>query len=286
MHPASVSDGADAAYFPQICAALLNRKQTFLSEAPWITAPWEVHTKTSFDRLLDVITLLPGILQRADRIVPQEQTLARRLLAQDLLYNCVNVEMQFDHWLTAAAQQQGDPNSNLFWIESNNPQMIPFADTFVFRDGLTAISLIYYWMSQLLFCPCVERLYWTFFQPVVDGPFPQTVPALPGALEHIDMLRYGRKMVRQLASNICRSLDFALAHSVQPDLFVAPLFVVCQFYQHVGLDHGGGEDDETFAGDGRLELMWCDAFRARLVAKGREMQEVAQGKQWRDLAAF
>jgi len=210
-------------------------------------------------------------------------------MAQDLLNNCINLELQFDQWLAATSSSHGgngDPSrpSDLFWIETTDSQMIPFADTFAFRDGLTAVSLIHYWTAQLLFCPCVESLYWTFFQPVVDGPFPQSVPALPPTLEDINMMRYGRKAIRELASNICRSLDFALARIVQPDLLVVPLFVVWQFYQHLGLDHGGGED-EVF-GDGRLELMWCDAFRQRLVAKGRDMQDVVQGKQWRDVASF
>ncbi|KAK0646339.1 hypothetical protein B0T16DRAFT_458267 [Cercophora newfieldiana] len=265
-----------------IGAALLNRRQSFLSEPPWITAPFEVHPKSPFDSLLDILAFLPSVLQRADRIIPQEQTLIRRLMAQDLLDNCVHLESQLDTWLLSTSPS---PTSDLFWIETNDSPMIPFADTFAFRDGLTALSLIYYWTAQLLFCPCVERLYWTFFQPVVDGPFPQSVPILPPALEEINMLRYGRKAVREFASNVCRSLDFALARMVQPDLLVVPLWVVWQFYQHVGLDSGAGGEDEVF-GDGRLELMWCEAFRVRLTAKGREMQEVVQVRGWRDVGVF
>ncbi len=260
----------------------MSHKPSFLAEQPWVTAPWELHPKTAFDRLLDIIVLLPGILGRADRIVPQEQTLARRLLAQDLLTNCVNIENQFDQWY---AQTRAPDQPDVLWIGDPDATgaQIPFADTFSFRDGLAAITFIYYWMAQLVLHPYIERLYWTIFEPVVDGPFPQTMPVLPGNLQ-INTLKYSLKEVRELASNICRSLDFALAHTVQPDMLVAPLFVVCQFYQRVGMDHGAGED-EVFA-DGRLELMWCDAFRARLVAKGREIQDVVQGKQWRDLASF
>lgn len=265
-----------------ISAALLNRKPSFLAEPPWMTSPWELHPKSNFDRLLDTIVLLPGLLARADRIVPQDQTLARRLMAQDLLSNCIGIENQFNQWYdTVRIPGQAD----VMWIQApeGTDAQIPFADTFAFSDGLTAVTFIYYWMAQLIFYPYVERLYWTIFEPVVDGPFPQTMPVLPGNLQ-INPLKYSLKEVRDLATNICRSLDFALANTAQPDLLAVPLFVVCQFFQHVGLDHGA-VDDEVF-GDGRLELMWCDAFRGRVVAKGSEMQEVAQSKQWRDLAAF
>ncbi|KAK4455891.1 hypothetical protein QBC34DRAFT_3554 [Podospora aff. communis PSN243] len=272
-----------------IGVALLNHKQSFLSEPPWVTAPFEIHPKSTFDHLLDIIVLVPAILQRADRIIPQEQTLVRRLMAQDLLDNCIRLESQFDSWLvtmTTAASQCPTP-TDVFWIEITDNQMIPFADTFAFRDGLTALSMIYYWASQLLFCPTVERLYWTFFQPVVDGPFPQAVPILPPTLEDINMIRYGRKAARELASNVCRSLDFALARMVQPDLLVVPLWVVWQFYLNVGLDTGTGTqgEDELF-GDGRLELMWCEAFRGKLTAKGRGMQEVVEGRGWREVGVF
>ncbi|KAK1751590.1 hypothetical protein QBC47DRAFT_307446 [Echria macrotheca] len=278
-----------------ICAALLNRKPTFLSEPPWVTAPWEFHPKSLFDRLLDVVVALPSLLTRADRIVPQEQTLARRLAAQDLLANCIQLESQFNDWLTTATTSP-DPsgstimNQNLFWIADpgNTESHIPFAETFGFRDGLTASAFVYYWMAQMLFYPCIERLYWTIFEPVVDGPFPQTVPVLPGALQ-INPLKYSRKEVGGFASNICRALDFALRNQMQPDMLVVPLAVVCQYYQHIGLDAHGqstGDEDGMGFGDGRLELMWCEAFRARLIAKGRDMQEIVQGKQWRELAAF
>jgi len=190
-----------------------------------MTAPWEYHPKSIFDNLLDIIAQLPSILHRADRIVPQEQTLARRLMAQDLLANCVHLESQFNAWFSAAATTTPSPmltGQDFFWIADpgvTEPQ-IPFADPFGFGDGLTATAFIYYWMAQLMFYPCIERLYWTIFEPIIDGPFPQTVPVLPGALQ-INPLKYARKEVGALTSNICRSLDFALRGSVQP---VCPAF--------------------------------------------------------------
>lgn len=266
----------------QIATALLNRTQTFLSEPPWLTAPFELHPKSIFDQLLDVISLLPSFLQRFDHIVLQEQTMARRLQAQDLLANCINLQNQLDAWYSSVATSpQGE---GAFWISSTDPSSIPFADTFGFRDGLTAISFIYYWTAQLLFYPVIERLYWTIFEPVVDGPFPQTMPILPGPLQ-INPARYARKEAREMAGNVCRSFDFALERTLQPDILAVPLFVVGRFFQHVGLGDDQAGEGDVF-GDGRLELMWCEGFRGRLGIKGREMQGFAENKGWRDVGAW
>jgi hypothetical protein len=39
-------------------------------------------------------------------------------------------------------------------------------------------------------------------------------------------------------------------------------------------------------GDGSVELVWCEGFRERLMARGREMREGVVGRRWVDLASF
>ncbi|KAK3942429.1 hypothetical protein QBC46DRAFT_309455 [Diplogelasinospora grovesii] len=274
-----------------ISAALLNRKPTFLSSPEWLTSPFEHHPKSVFDRLFDIAVLLPSIFARADHILPQEQTLARRLMAQDLLTNCLNVERQFEQWyssvLSSSQQNPGQPGSSeleeVFWIEDSESGsgFMTFADTFAFRDGVTATMFIYYWTFLVTFYPVMERLYWTIFEPVVDGAIPQTMPVLPSHLQQINPLKYScGKTVREFAANICRSLDFALNSTVQPDMLVVPLFVVRQFYTRVPGMFPGITDD------GRLELMWCEAFRQRLLTKGQDILDVVQSKKWVDLAGY
>ncbi len=95
-------------------------------------------------------------------------------------------------------------------------------------------------------------------------------------LQAVDPLKYCAKEVRELAANVCRSLDFALNSTVQPDLLVVPLFVVEEFYREINAS----------AGDGQLELMWCEAFRHRLLAKGQDLAEVLQKRRWQELASW
>ncbi|KAK3682677.1 hypothetical protein B0T22DRAFT_291714 [Podospora appendiculata] len=264
----------------QIATALVNRTPSYLAEPQWITTPWELHPKSALDRLFDIMVYLPNMLARADRIVAQDPTLARRLMAQDLLNNCLSLERQLDDWYASAG--------SAFWISepdvANMGAQMPFADTFAFPDGAAAAMFIYYWMALLLFYPSVERLYWIILDPLLlddDAAGMMPPPPPPMALQS-DPLKYGH--VRELAANICRSLDFALAATVQPDLLAVPLFVVRQFYQHVGLGlHAAGDE---MMGDGGVEVMWCEAFRERLAAKGRDILEVVGEKQWQDLASY
>lgn len=197
-------------------------------------------------------------------------------MAQDLLGNCLSRVQSFDEWhkeINPEANDQSQP----YWIEEPDPSdsQIPFADTFAFKDGVTAVTFIYYWTSLIVFYPCIEKLYDAIFQPVLDA-FPQIYPNLSPNLQRMNPHRFGGKEVRDLAANVCRSLDFALSSTVQPDMLVVPLFVVHEFYR----------DISASAGDGQLEMMWCEAFRARLTGKGQDIADVVQSRKWQDLAKY
>ena len=275
----------------KICAALLNRKTSFLSSPEWLSTPWELHPKSPFDLLLDILVFLPSLFSRADRIFPHDPTIQRRLMAQDLLSNCLSLERQLAAWHatvdpgSSASNSSSPTTSSLFWIQDCSPggggsggglseAQIPFADTFAFPSAMSAVTAVYHWTSLVLLYPCIERLHSTIFHRVMDA-FPQAEPALPRHLR-IDPNAYSAHKVRELAANVCRSLDFALHATVQPDLLVVPLYVVQEFY--------GGINES--AGDGQLEIMWCEGFRARLLAKGSDIADVVRGRRWRDLAAW
>ncbi|KAL8408810.1 hypothetical protein RB594_007295 [Gaeumannomyces avenae] len=254
-----------------ICTALLNRKSTFLAEPEWTMVPWESHPKSALDRLFDILALLPGLLERADRIMASDPTLERRLLANELLTSCLQAEDLLNGWYLS-----NDP-STAFWVDESGglEAGIPFADALAFRDGATALGLSHYWAALVCLWPCVERLHQAVFQPVLDE-FPQTFPDLSEELLHMDPARYAAKEARELAACVCRSLDGTLAATVQPDLAAVPLAVAEGFYRELN----------ATTGDGCLELIWCEAFRSRLAAKGQDIADVIQGRDWAELARF
>lgn len=255
-----------------ITTALLNRKGTFCADPEWTTVPFELHHKCLFDRLLDLVAQLPALLQRLDQLLVLDPTLARRLVAQDLLGNYLNLQSQLEQWFSAALSFCGpDP---LYWVDPQEHGELPFSDTISFQNPLTAVSLIYYWSVQALVTPCLEVLVHSIFSPVVDV-YPPVFPDLPPQLS-VDPDSYGPRVVRGLAATVCRGLDHALASTTQPDMLAFPVQVVETFY--------GALNVQT--GDAALEMMWLAAFRGRMAARGQDLANVVMGRQWTDLAAW
>jgi hypothetical protein len=316
--------------------ALLNRTQTFLSEPHWLATPFEYHPKSPLDHLLDLLSSLPAIRGRADRVLAQQHTLARRLTAQDLLNNCLDMELELGRWYsnttttqTMGGQQQQQP---LFWLTSPpaTAGAMPFpAPLLSFRDAHAALALGYYWIALVLLYQTVWKLYFAaVIDPVIDaaeagtGFLPPQAAAqqqgvgmnmgmhmgwgghddddmgmgmgmggvgdvsglpVPPRLQALDPMRYSLAKVREMAGNVCRVMEFLLGEGcVQPDLMWHMLLVVARFFE----DIGNMGEMVAGPGDGRLELMWCEGFRERLMARGREMHEVVLGRRWVDLASF
>ncbi|KAF6837254.1 C6 zinc finger domain protein [Colletotrichum plurivorum] len=257
-----------------ITLALFHRKSTFLSSFDWCTVPWESHPKTPFDRLFDIIVHLPGIFAKVDRTLPFAATLQRRLKAQDLLSNCLQLEHQFEEWHSYACAPTVE-RPYAYWIEEpNDPdaQQIPFLGGLAFNDGVSSVMFLYYWTVQLMLHRCIEQLHHAIFEPVIED-FPNMYPDLPAHLQ-INLARYQQR--REFASRICRALDFALSTTVQPDLLMAPLAVALDFYRELNAS----------SRDGELEIMWCENFKLRLISKGQDIANVLQSRQWADVAKF
>jgi hypothetical protein len=132
---------------------------------------------------------------------------------------------------------------------------------------------LYYWMALILLHKYTESLHRIIFQPVIDA-YPNLWPDLPPSLQ-IDITRY--QQTRELAANICRSLDSTLEGTPQPDILVAPLTVALDLYREI---------NTASSQDGLLEIMWLEAFRGRLIGKGQYVATVIQGNRWAELAKF
>ncbi|KAL2201441.1 hypothetical protein P885DRAFT_56842 [Corynascus similis CBS 632.67] len=156
-----------------VMTALLNRTPTFLTEHQWLSTPFETHSKDSLDCLFDNLAVLASLLARADDILAQEPTLARRLMAQDLLNNCLDLETEMARWYTSlqmlplpgsTSRVAGQP---LFWFSyPTTTGVYSRPDPLCFKDNHTALALSYYWTALVLFFPTIWRVY---FAAVIDA---------------------------------------------------------------------------------------------------------------------
>ncbi|KAL7950506.1 hypothetical protein V8C42DRAFT_306714 [Trichoderma barbatum] len=253
--------------------ALLSRRDTFLRAPEWTTIPWEQHPKSALDQLFDLVLQLPAIFEQMDRIIHLQATLARRTQAQELLHHCLVMEAEFRQWLQRACRGTED-HPYPFWVEElRSPGgAIPFANAYSFKDGVTGLMFVYYWMAMIPFHRCIEHIHMVIFQPVVDA-YPNMWPELPPNLQ-IDPAHY--QDGRELAANICRGLDSALDSAVQPDLLLGPMTVAMDFYRDVN----------AASQDGVLEILWLDGFKKRLWAKAQAVTSVLQAHKWSEVAKF
>ncbi|KAF4466013.1 hypothetical protein FALBO_7129 [Fusarium albosuccineum] len=253
--------------------ALLSRQDTFIAAADWKSIPWQRHPKGFFDQLLDLILFLPPIFAQTDQVVPQEATLSRRHRVQQLLYECLSLERHFDGWLQLANRPTGEFPVAYWAEELTSPgSLIPFSNSYTFKDGNTGLAFLYYWMAQVLFHRCIESLHRAICQPVIDA-YPNMWPDLPPDLQ-IDVSRYQHGRV--FAADICRGLDSVLDNTVQPDMLIMPMTVAMDLYREIN----------ATSQDGLMEIMWLDNFRSRLIEKGQHVAGVLQRQKWVEVATF
>ncbi|PHH90265.1 hypothetical protein CDD83_4135 [Cordyceps sp. RAO-2017] len=255
-----------------VSLALLRRRGSFLSEQDWTSTPWDGHPKSPLDQLFDIVLRLPPILAMADELMPQQATMTRHLKAQDLLHSCLVLEMQFHEWLRGVTVDAEGRHAAPYWCQEGAGGEIPFASPFAFRDGLSALMMLYYWMAQIPFHRCVESLHAAICQPVIDA-YPNMWPDLPPNLQ-IDPAQY--QDGRELAANICLGLDSALAATTQPDMLLGPMTAALDFYR----------DINATSQDGVLEILWLEAFQKRLAFKGQHIASILQDQQWVEVAKW
>lgn len=152
-----------------IFAALLNHNPTPMADPEWRTVPWERSPKTSLDTLLDVISQLPAVLSRTDRVFSLHPGLFRSLRAKDILSVCTNIENQFAAWYAdteAAALKSICPL--LYWpsaFKGVNPEtgqweqgQSPFEITYEFSSSEGGLAHIYYWTGMIVLYGMMTRL--------------------------------------------------------------------------------------------------------------------------------
>ena len=85
-----------ASRIPTIYAAIVQRQATYLATQEWLTIPWEFQHRTYFDRMVDLGTIVPGILQKFDILRESDDDSTQDLLF--LLDECKDLQIRMNKW--------------------------------------------------------------------------------------------------------------------------------------------------------------------------------------------
>ncbi|KAJ3575961.1 hypothetical protein NPX13_g3859 [Xylaria arbuscula] len=250
-----------------VWAALLNRQPTFLCNPEWTVVPWEHYPRTYLDDLLDVVVLLPSIYSRADQILLAEATPNREPIARELLDNCVNIQAQFDIWFDVVQQETRSP----YWVGEGSAY-VPFNEPLSFASPSLCLAHVYYWTVLIGFHQCIYALLQVIDKPSKGTSSPAMAANLPQGL---DPRKYQPAETRNLAALACRSLDFALQNISQPDLLIAPIWIIRDFFSQMNA-----------VGLCELESLWIDEFNERLQVRTREMSAWLEDRRWTMIKRF
>ena len=69
----------------QITVAMERHRHIFVGEPDWLTLPWQTYPKMAYDRILDVLAVLPGLFEESETIFKEADVLKSKNLALRLL---------------------------------------------------------------------------------------------------------------------------------------------------------------------------------------------------------
>ncbi|KAH7124941.1 hypothetical protein B0J13DRAFT_455032 [Dactylonectria estremocensis] len=212
--------------------AMLERRETFLSAPEWGCLPWQFYVKDYFDRLIDLMLLLPPLLARIHKIVPLPETLERRTSAESLIRSLTSLQEQLTHWHQEFIEQEGHP--------SRTHQSISYS----FKNGRTGVAFLHYWFAQLAICHRIETLRLVISQPLPHEKLPPNK----------ETYSFQMQTARQLATEICRGLG-SLLNILQPEILIAPMEAAMRCFRCIHITTQSVPE----------EAAWLESFHKRLM---------------------
>ena len=79
-----------------VYAAIVSRQATYLATPEWLTVPWESKHRTYFDRMVDLSTQIPGILQAFDTLQETDDDTTQEMIL--LLNECKELQLKINRW--------------------------------------------------------------------------------------------------------------------------------------------------------------------------------------------
>ncbi|WPH01397.1 Hypothetical protein R9X50_00424200 [Acrodontium crateriforme] len=194
-----------------ILRALELRQPSFLAEAAWSTIPWQIHPKSTYDRLLDILVAGPAIFAKADRMNegPPNEILGNALA---LLEQCYMLHLKLE---SVHTEIQASPFASLCWeipvsrvSSSDDPDVDDenlFESVFAFQTIEIARDLAFYWSIAALLWSGVADLF-SALESAGCGALLENGSA-PGGIAFLAVQYRWHEMTR----NVLRSFDFCMS---------------------------------------------------------------------------
>lgn len=183
-----------ASRIPTIYAAILQRKSTYLATDEWLTIPWTSQQRTYFDRLVDLATSIPSILERFDILRQHNSDEEQELLT--LLEQCVDLQEQMDRW-RRNAKKTATPR-----VQCHDPtdqEVYPFKTDLWFENHLFAHARLVHYACSLALADVADDVIRALSSRDWKPPEHLNISTLK---EHFEAERH--------AANICRTVPFCL----------------------------------------------------------------------------
>lgn len=124
---------------------------------PWDTVPYEIHPKQSYDKLLDILLLIPGCMSLQNKIraiiglnFPEELEMRLELESLSLSYS-----QRLDHWWGEYAQEQARLGRNAHKFGDVQASYILGSGPY-YPDAFAAACTASYHAAHIIICTLLE----------------------------------------------------------------------------------------------------------------------------------
>ena len=141
---------------PTIYAAIAQRRATYLASEEWKTVPWETEHRTYYDRLVDAVTRVPGLLEDVDLTnlgSANPLTYSRKL---ELLQEMAHLQRSIDTWKRNVKKEAAAHTTTHSAGEDDDNY--PFETEIWFNNHLFVNAHCVYWSCSLSLAETAHEL--------------------------------------------------------------------------------------------------------------------------------
>ena len=141
---------------PTIYAAIAQRRRTYLAAEDWLTTPWGSQHRTYFDRLVDLTTRIPGILEDVDATKLGSANPLTYPRKTELLQEMVKLQDSLDEW-KRGVKKEGVAYFVKYKSTSDHDDY-PFEHEIWFNNHLFVNAHVAYWCCSLALAETAQKL--------------------------------------------------------------------------------------------------------------------------------